>query len=769
MFLQHKPNFTFWTVVGALLVALLLILLWIAPLPLRAAPADSSFVVDDQTDAVDNNIGDNVCLAANGKCTLRAAIMEANTQYAGHPGAVYTISLPGAPTEFSPPTVYTLTIAGSGENLAATGDLDIKANLVLRTTNGHPALVSASSLSDRVFHIVQPTSGPINVTFQNIFITQGFTSDAGSDGRIGGAGLLIDSAGSVTLNGGGVLSNVLVVPASSTGLGGGIFQNTRGGALTLKNVLVRNNQIWGGDQSVVAGGGVFGFGALTINDSSIISNVVTFNRFLGSSTSVSGEGAGIQISCCLSNSSMQLSNTQVLSNAVIVRGPAGPAQFGFGAGIQGSAPLTISNSTVQGNLVLATGNVDNVQGAGVMANGTLFMVSSTVTENRLQAAAAPAVIFAGGGVRTTNATRILTSTITRNSVRQGSALSGAGGGLSAGSLGNGESVLVDASSVEYNIAGNGGGIEAHATDTGLAVRNSVVDNNTGLTGGGILNTGILSLTNSTIYSNLSWNHGGGLYNNGTASVDSVTFNNNTADIDADNAGDGGAIYVLNGATLFLRNSLLTGDTDDSPSGTQAEECFGDILSQDYNLIAQTPSPTVCNVIGSTGHNLIGIFPNVLDFQLLDHGGATPTLALPPGSAAIDAGDPTGCKDEKGGALTTDQRGYIRVGACDIGAYEFAAQAPCAGKPAAPTLLKPANNAQVGKMRVLLDWSDVVCATKYKVVVKQGSKTGPKVDHKTVTLSKYKTIPLAVGEYFWRVTACNAIGCTKSVWFSFVRN
>jgi hypothetical protein len=314
-----------------------------------------------------------------------------------------------------------------------------------------------------------------------------------------------------------------------------------------------------------------------------------------------------------------------------------------------------------------------VQGGGVHADGRLLLQTSTVTDNRLQTDNNASVIFAGGGVRVTSAGRILTSTITRNSIRIGSAFGGGGGGLSAGSLSNSANVLVDASSVEYNLAGNGGGLEAHSSDTGLAVRNSVVDNNTGLTGGGILNTGILSLTNSTIYSNLSWNHGGGLYNNGTASVDSVTFNNNTADIDADNAGDGGAIYVLNGATLFLRDSLLTGDTDDSPIGTQAEECFGDIISQDYNLIAQTPSPTGCNVIGSTGHNLIGIFSNVLDFQLLDHGGATGTLALLPGSIAIGAGDPTGCKDELGSVLTKDQRGFFRLGVCDIGAFEYQLQ------------------------------------------------------------------------------------------------
>jgi CSLREA domain-containing protein len=663
-------HFPFGTIIGLAIALLLLVL----PIPARTAtsePANITFVVDDQSDTVDNNLGDGVCLTTNAKCTLRAAIQEANAQYAGHPGAVYTISLPGAPTVVSPPTVYSLTIAGSGEDLSATGDLDIKANLVLRTTNGQAALVSASSLTDRVFHIIQPPiGGEINVTFQNIWIAQGVATDGGSDGRIGGGGLLIDSAGSVTLSNGGVLSNTVIVPGTKTGLGAGIFQNTRGGTLTLKNMQVNSNRMLGGDFSVGAGGGVFGFGALLVSDSTIFSNVVTFNPFLGSGTSFSGEGGGIQISCCVGNDSLTLSNTAVLSNAVIVRGPTASAQFAFGGGVYGAAPLTLTHSTVQGNLVLATGNVNNVQGGGVHADGRLLLQTSTVTENRLQTANNASVIFAGGGVRVTSAGRILTSTITRNSIRIGSAFGGVGGGLSAGSISNSANVLVDASSVEYNLAGNGGGIEAHSSDTGLAVRNSVVDNNTGLTGGGILNTGILSLTNSTIYSNLSWNHGGGLYNNGTASVDSVTFNNNTADIDADNAGDGGAIYVLNGATLFLRDSLLTGNTDDSPIGTQAEECFGDIISQDYNLIAQTPSPTGCNVIGSTGHNLIGIFSNVLDFQLLDHGGATGTLALLPGSIAIGAGDPTGCKNELGSVLTKDQRGVSRIGVCDIGAFEY---------------------------------------------------------------------------------------------------
>ena len=46
------------------------------------------------------------------------------------------------------------------------------------------------------------------------------------------------------------------------------------------------------------------------------------------------------------------------------------------------------------------------------------------------------------------------------------------------------------------------------------------------------------------------------------------------------------------------------------------------------------------------------------------------MALPAASIAVNGGDPAGCKDDNGNPLATDQRGYLRVGACDIGAFEF---------------------------------------------------------------------------------------------------
>ena len=60
--------------------------------------------------------------------------------------------------------------------------------------------------------------------------------------------------------------------------------------------------------------------------------------------------------------------------------------------------------------------------------------------------------------------------------------------------------------------------------------------------------------------------------------------------------------------------------------------------------------------------------------LRNNGGPTQTMALPTGSPAVDAGNPSGCTDNVGQLLTTDQRGQPRpdkedTGGCDMGAYE----------------------------------------------------------------------------------------------------
>jgi hypothetical protein len=55
-----------------------------------------------------------------------------------------------------------------------------------------------------------------------------------------------------------------------------------------------------------------------------------------------------------------------------------------------------------------------------------------------------------------------------------------------------------------------------------------------------------------------------------------------------------------------------------------------------------------------------------------------------------------------------------------------------------------------------------------VTVKLGATDGPKAaGAKNLTVSQYTTKSLTPGKnYFWRVKACNVIGCSKSEWSKF---
>jgi len=93
---------------------------------------------------------------------------------------------------------------------------------------------------------------------------------------------------------------------------------------------------------------------------------------------------------------------------------------------------------------------------------------------------------------------------------------------------------------------------------------------------------------------------------------------------------------------------------------------------------------------------------------------------------------------------------------------------CVAKPSKPTLGAPKNAKTVKKPKVLLDWDNVNCADSYRVLARLGSKKGTKIiNAKNLPTSQYKTGALTRGQtYYWRASACNALGCTKSAWQSF---
>jgi len=113
------------------------------------------FTVNSTLDEVDANPGDGQCISLpSGFCTLRAAIMETNV-------------LAGADTVNLPAGIYVLTIPGTDEEGAATGDLDINSNLILVGADAATTIINANQL-DRVLDIgFSSTVHILNVIIQN--------------------------------------------------------------------------------------------------------------------------------------------------------------------------------------------------------------------------------------------------------------------------------------------------------------------------------------------------------------------------------------------------------------------------------------------------------------------------------------------------------------------------------------------------------------------------------------------------------------------------
>ncbi len=180
-------------------------------------------------------------------------------------------------------------------------------------------------------------------------------------------------------------------------------------------------------------------------------------------------------------------------------------------------------------------------------------------------------------------------------------------------------------------------------------------------GGGLYNVGgTLSLTDCTVSGNTAAFRGGGLYNfaGGTLTLTNCTVSGNTA---STNSGGG----LRNASTATLTNCTVSANSAPDSVGGGLRNSGTMMLNNTIvagNSAAGSPD---LNGAFSGTNNLIGGDP--LLAPLGNYGGPTQTMALLPGSPAIDAGNnaliPSG--------VTTDQRGVPRIvdGTVDIGAFE----------------------------------------------------------------------------------------------------
>jgi hypothetical protein len=267
-----------------------------------------------------------------------------------------------------------------------------------------------------------------------------------------------------------------------------------------------------------------------------------------------------------------------------------------------------------------------------------------------------------------------------NNVPGGKGGTGGSGGAIANNAG---AVQVASASFLQNQAGaggQGGGSSGGGGGTG----------GDGSPGGGIYGTGgSLSVTNGTFVGNQAGSGGTGGNDTGGGSGGN-----------GGNGGDGGAVAVndspsgLRNATL-QQNAVGTGGAGGVASGGGKGGAGGnggtaggifvqasmptDNLTLRNTIVASSIGDNCdpMSAIADGGHNLTfgdKTCPAVtngdpkLSAKPIDYGGYTATLALAPGSAAINQVPRT-----KAGCPSTDQRGVRRPqgSACDIGAFEFA--------------------------------------------------------------------------------------------------
>ena len=263
----------------------------------------------------------------------------------------------------------------------------------------------------------------------------------------------------------------------------------------------------------------------------------------------------------------------------------------------------------------------------------------------------------------------------------GSTLVGNQAAINGGGLTNFATLSVYNSTIASNTGYNGGGIYADAGSTTLLVATTLSGNtaNPDVGGGPAQNGGTTNIVNSTISGNNADVDGGGIWNScpchSEVNLYNVTVTNNQADADFNGSGTGGGVFNNNNgvSTVQPQDSLIAGNWATAFFKfyiLRVNDCHGPLTSLDYNLIGTTSD---CTFTASPDDQL-NVSANIGPLQ--DNGGPTWTHALLPGSLAIDTGAPSGCRDQNGTLLATDQRGYPRTanGAgttrCDIGAFEL---------------------------------------------------------------------------------------------------
>lgn len=548
---------------------------------------------------VDTLTDDNI---VNGNCTLREAILAANTNA--------LVDNCGAGTPGSDTITFLPSLSGT---IVITSNLPlISQDLIIDV----PIPSSITVSGNKAYHPFLVMNG-VTLNLSHLTIADGSTTGGGGAVFIDGGTLVVDnvvfSGNQAISNNGGAIYNsggtLTIISATlfnniTTGNGGGIFSN---GSATIANATIYSNS------AVTSGGGIYMTnGVLNLAASSAYSN------------SASSDGGGIY----LKGSTLLLTDGHVYSNTAIYSNGGGIYDINGG--------VILSNSSITSNVAISNGNSSGL-GGGIYSGGALIIGNSNLSNNR--------AANLGGAIYAVTTTGTITGSILSGNHTQG-ALGGGGMVLAPNSA-----IIVDGTSFYNNDSTSAGG--AITNFGNLAVTNSSIYSNTAIGGGGIFNVGTVTMTNVTIANNRATsNSGGGLFNAcfgfvctnpGMITVTNSTIAGNSAST------TGGGIFDDVNVTVTLTNTIVANNTASSGAN-----CIGTIIDGGKNL--QWNPNTGCGFALAAGDPKLA--------PLANYGGATKTMGLFVGSAALEAALDAACpaKDQRG--VTRPQGNH-----CDIGAFE----------------------------------------------------------------------------------------------------
>jgi parallel beta-helix repeat protein len=327
----------------------------------------------------------------------------------------------------------------------------------------------------------------------------------------------------------------------------------------------------------------------------------------------------------------------------------------------------------------------------------------------------------GAGVLNDGGNLTLTNVIVRGNSAESSDNATVGAGLAA--VGTGATTTLSDCTITGNAVGGGGGGIYNAEYDTLTMTDCTISNNSAGGGGGLFNDGTATLTNCIFNGNSATGYGGGLFSSGMLALAGCTISGNSANRSAgglaayyggaitltgctvsanSTSGDGGGAATVSGqapggGTIAFSNCTISGNSaggagggceDDlgtmslancTVSGNTAYGGYGgiDVFSGPSTptgpaaaakgaTLTLTNTIVAGNVGGDVGNSYTGsdnlIGGNPMLSALGNFGGPTETMALLPGSPAIDGGTSTG-------APAFDQRGEPRAGHVDIGAFQ----------------------------------------------------------------------------------------------------